>query len=101
MSLNYNFSAERQNLLLYSDIFSNVLISKKTLTSDITAGMAAIGKGGTVTLSNGQVVNMDDPSGAMVFQMYMDQLNAKSTFVDSMFDSIRGYEKSLQSNLGQ
>jgi hypothetical protein len=101
MAINYNFSQERQNILLYSDIFSSVKIAKETLTSDLTAGMAAMSKGGVVKLSNGQEFNMDSSAGAMGFQLYMDQLNAKSTFVDSTFDAIRGYEKSLQSNLGQ
>jgi len=100
-NLNYTFMQQRDNLMIYNDLFSNVMISKERLTSDVTEAMNALKEHGRVTLSDGLEVDMGDSSGPMILNMHMDQLNAKSTFVDSMFETIKSYEKSLQTTLGQ
>lgn len=98
---NFDFMQTRSNVLVYTDLFSNVLTSKRQLTADIKEGMLALQSGGKVTLSNGMQVDMGTTSGPMMLNMYIDQLNSRSTFVDSMFESIKTYEKTLQNTLGQ
>lgn len=100
-AVNLNFSQTTKEILVYSDLFSSVLSTKKKLIGDIKDSMNALGEKGKVTLSDGTEIDMNSTSGPMVLQMRMDQLNAQSTFVDSMFDSTKSYEKSLQNMLNQ
>jgi len=101
MPINFEFAKDRENIMVYTDLFSSVLTTQRMLTSDIKQGMLALQEGGKVTLSNGLEVDMGTTAGPMTLQMYMDQLNAKTNFVDSMFETIKGYEKNLQNALGQ
>lgn len=101
MSINFDFAKDRENIMIYTDLFSSVLSTQKMLTSDIKQGMLALQQGGKVTLSNGLEVDMSTTAGPMTLQMYMDQLNSKANFVDSMFETIKSYEKNLQNAQAQ